>query len=37
MISKTFDFDYLIVNDEVEAMITEANMIKDIDLSIIFF
>ena len=29
MISKTFDFDYLIVNDEVEAMITEANMIKE--------
>ncbi len=29
MISKAFDVDYLVVNDEVEAMITEANMIKE--------
>ena len=29
MISKAFDVDYLVVNDEVEAMIVEANMIKE--------
>ncbi len=29
MISKAFDVDYLVVNDEVEAMIAEANMIKE--------
>ena len=29
MISKASDVDYLVVNDEVEAMIAEANMIKE--------
>ena len=29
MISKAYDLEYLVVNDEVEAIITEANMIKE--------
>ena len=29
MISKACSLDYLVVNDEVEAIITESNMIKE--------